>query len=437
MIEISQNASVIFSKKLSTFVESDKKIFFDELKRQVIPLFKDESKTMRFLQNALSLLEKDDILRDGSPSAILGILMHIASLDLSISRGEVYVYSRWDNKKRVNTPILHISYQGWLTLIYRTGLIADIKTKIAIKGDNFNVQIIDNTEFITHDLKGLNEGKEFTYEDIIFSYVIIKTINGGIFTNVLSKADLEKLRKLSPSQSKDKIFSKTAIGIWAAHPDKQCWAKNINQIQKFMPKIIDAKDGYSFNGKFKKTELGGIIEIDHDEIESNLNVLFESETKETEIIDQSIIDKLEACQTEQQAIALSKELIVVKGSLLGKLFNEKIVEIRTPKIASLEEEKIIKKIANLWFNELLELNKTDLAKSSKFIKAAIMSRAADIKAEKTDFIDVFVNGDVTFEELENVPKLFQDSFFETLDSNKSLYSIWSDAIDKLKLKDNG
>jgi len=82
-------------------------------------------------------------------------------------------------------------YQGLLDVAYRTGQFQSIEAHVVYEGDEFDYDMGDNP-FIRHK-RPLESGAT----RIIGAYSIARTVNGGVFREVMGAAELAKVRAVS------------------------------------------------------------------------------------------------------------------------------------------------------------------------------------------------------------------------------------------------
>lgn len=111
-------------------------------------------------------------------------------------------------------------YQGLLDVAYRTGLFLSIAAHPVYEGDEFDYDMGD-TPFIRH-----KRPLESTSTKIIGAYAIAKAVNGGVFREVMSAADLAKVRAVSRATKGPNVD-------W---PGEMARKAPVRRMWKFLPK---------------------------------------------------------------------------------------------------------------------------------------------------------------------------------------------------------
>jgi phage RecT family recombinase len=118
-------------------------------------------------------------------------------------------------------PTITRKKEGWFKIIdmIKPAEIVRFTNNVVFKGDEFSYNPV--TEDIKHTPKVTSD----KYEDIEFAYAYIKFANGFEKTVVLSKKDLDSIRKVSPSAN-------TAFSPWTTQPVKMVKTKVVKELAK-------------------------------------------------------------------------------------------------------------------------------------------------------------------------------------------------------------
>lgn len=111
-------------------------------------------------------------------------------------------------------------YQGLLDVAYRSGQFQSIESHVVYEGDEFDYDMGDQP-FIRH-----RRPLESTATKIIGAYAVARTINGGVFREVMGAADLAKVRAVSRA-------SKGPNVDW---PGEMARKAPVRRLWKYLPK---------------------------------------------------------------------------------------------------------------------------------------------------------------------------------------------------------
>lgn len=122
-------------------------------------------------------------------------------------------------------------YAGILKKVRQSGEMASVVTHVVYEKDKFEY-ILGDEERIVHDPY---TGKEERGE-IIAAYCISKLKDGTVFREVMSRADIEKVRRTSKSGNDDKGQPK---GIWASWYEEMARKTVFRRMAKWLPQSIE------------------------------------------------------------------------------------------------------------------------------------------------------------------------------------------------------
>ena len=152
----------------------------------------DEFNKLRFVANAVALLNDNDGLREfaqkpnGMSQIKLGLLK-CAYLNLDASQNEAYLIPY--GAKLQFMP----SYRGYIKLAQRYSIrpVKDIYAKVVRRGDLFKEKIVEGQPTIDFDPLPFND------DDIIGAFAVCLFHDGGMQYDVMSLKELEQTRKAS------------------------------------------------------------------------------------------------------------------------------------------------------------------------------------------------------------------------------------------------
>ncbi|HET7663862.1 MAG TPA: recombination protein RecT [Rhodanobacteraceae bacterium] len=188
----------------------------------------------RLARIALTEVRKVPKLAQCDQTSFLGAIMQCASLGLEPggALGHAYLLP-FDRRKKVGnqwktvgTDVqLIIGYRGMIDLARRSGQIQSLEARAVYAEDEFHVEFgLDSN--ITH--KPAWEKSE--RGPLVFVYAIAKLKDGGVQFDVMSRAEIEKVR--AQSKAKDN-------GPWVSHFDEMAKKTVIRRLFKYLPVSIE------------------------------------------------------------------------------------------------------------------------------------------------------------------------------------------------------
>lgn len=129
-----------------------------------------------------------------------------------------------------NKPTVVRKKEGWWKIIdlIKPAEIVRFTNNVVFKGDEFSFNPV--TEEIKHVPKVTSD----KYEDIEYAYAYIKFANGFEKTVVMSKKDLDSIKKVSPSAN-------TAFSPWTTLPVKMVKTKIVKELAKELFTIFSGR----------------------------------------------------------------------------------------------------------------------------------------------------------------------------------------------------
>lgn len=209
---------------------------FEAIKFQVAQAIPRHLTPERMIQVATNCVAKNPAIQECTPQSIMGSIVGLSVLGLNPALNEAYLVpfnKKVKNAKNEDVWIkecqLQIGYQGYMKLARQSGEIESISAHVVRKGDVFSYTY------------GLNETLEHIPCDnieaeITHSYAVAKYKSGGYSFVVLTRKEIEALRKRSPNQKPGGKVSEEPVGIWATDYPAMACAKALKQLAKWMPK---------------------------------------------------------------------------------------------------------------------------------------------------------------------------------------------------------
>ena len=118
-------------------------------------------------------------------------------------------------------PVVIRKKEGWFKIIdmIKPAEIIRFTNNVVFKGDEFEYNPV------TEDLKHIPKTTSDKYEDIEYSYAYIRFANGFEKTVVMSKKDLDSIKKVSPSAG-------TTFSPWTTMPVRMVKTKTVKELAK-------------------------------------------------------------------------------------------------------------------------------------------------------------------------------------------------------------
>lgn len=167
-----------------------------------------------FLETCRRALMRDPELINTDPASFIQAALNCAA-DGLIPDGRKAAIVRYKSAAQY-VPM----YQGLLDIAYRSGNFQSIESHVVYEGDEFDYEMGDNPRI--HHKRSL----ESSSTAIIGAYAIAKTVNGGVFREVMGKGDLQKVRAVS----------KASKGPNVDWPGEMARKAPIRRLWKFLPK---------------------------------------------------------------------------------------------------------------------------------------------------------------------------------------------------------
>lgn len=139
-------------------------------------------------------------------------------------------------------PVIIRKKEGWFKVIdlIKPAEIVRFTNNVVFKGDEFKFNPV--TEELIHTPKTTSD----KYDDIEYAYAYIKFANGFEKTICMSKADIDSIKRVSPSAN-------TAFSPWTSMPTKMVKTKVVKEL---------AKELFTLFGGRINAILGKVIESD-------------------------------------------------------------------------------------------------------------------------------------------------------------------------------
>lgn len=170
----------------------------------------------RFLRIITSYIQTNPKLLEVEQRSLYGCLMEVAALDLEVGTlGQADIIPYKGKAKLV------IGYQGFITLIYRSGMVKSVFANVVREKDKFE---------IVYGTKGklVHKPSFDTSSRVVGAYAYAQLTGGGEYYDYLPVAELERIRKYSAAPNSPAWTEET---LWMYRKTM------IRQLIKLLPKF--------------------------------------------------------------------------------------------------------------------------------------------------------------------------------------------------------
>lgn len=195
----------------------------------------------RFLRTTLTVVLQNEKLLNSSPQSIVGAMMQAGAWGLSLDpgMGEAYMVPYYDRRKDRTVAQLQIGYQGMIALALRSQLVRRIMARAVYENDTFSYSFgleekLDHVPCAEGD-----PGK------LVFVYAVATLANGEKQFDVMSRADVEKIR--SRSRAGDS-------GPWQTDYDAMAKKTVVRRLCKYLPKSTELAQVIDREERFERGE---------------------------------------------------------------------------------------------------------------------------------------------------------------------------------------
>jgi len=201
-------------------------------KLQLTQLFNSPERASRGIQIMSMLIRKNPELMQCSQASIIGAMLYGASLNLDFSPqlGHCYLVP-YKNKNAggASDAQFQLGYRGLVELVHRSERVSEIYAHCVYKHDDFTVEFgLSQTIKHVPDFSVARNDN-----DITFVYAVGTIKGGGKVFIILSRNEIEELRKRSPMQ-------KFGIsGAWKTDYAEMAKAKALKRLCKLLPLSIE------------------------------------------------------------------------------------------------------------------------------------------------------------------------------------------------------
>ena len=208
---------------------------FDKFKKQVALALPKSMTAERMLRVILSECNKAPALFDCSRESFLGAILQCSALGLEPGSALGHCYLIPYGK----TCQLIIGYRGMIDLARRSGQIVSLQAWAVHENDTFNFQLGLNPDIQHIPAASADRG------NITFVYAVARLKGGGVQFEVMSRAEIEKVRKASKAGNS---------GPWSNHWEEMAKKTVIRRLFKYLPVSIEAVRAVEIDEKTDRGE---------------------------------------------------------------------------------------------------------------------------------------------------------------------------------------
>lgn len=181
----------------------------------------------RLARIALTEVRKNPKLMQCDQASFLGALMQCAQLGLEPggALGHAYLLPFENRQKRITEVQFIVGYRGMIDLARRSGQILSLEARAVYDADEFHVELGLNP-----DLKHVPAWDATERGELRFVYAVAKLKDGGTQFDVMSRADVERIRKRSKASNN---------GPWVSDYEAMAKKTVLRQLFKYLPVSIE------------------------------------------------------------------------------------------------------------------------------------------------------------------------------------------------------
>lgn len=213
----------------------------DSFKEQLALAVPKAMTAERLVRIVLTECRKTPELRETTPASFLGAVLQCAQLGLEPggALGHCYLLPYWDRKKGVKNCQLIVGYRGMIDLARRSGQIVSICAYTVHEKDHFEWRL-----GLDPDIQHI-PSPEADRGPMTYVYAVAKLKGGGVQFEVMSRAEVEAVRKQSKAGGS---------GPWVTHFSEMAKKTAIRRLFKYLPVSIEAARAVEFDERADRGE---------------------------------------------------------------------------------------------------------------------------------------------------------------------------------------
>ena len=211
------------TRALTPFDEVRRTLMSDEMKAQLSMALPPQMPPEKFQRVAITAVNKNADLLDCTRQSLYGAFM-LAAQDGLLPDGREAAIVKYMNKG-VPTATYMPMVGGILKKVRNSGELAAITAQLIHKADDFRYWVDDSGEHLKHEPLIFGERGE-----LIGVYALAKTKDGSVYTEVMTKEDVEKVRSISRARD---------TGPWVQWWGEMAKKTVIRRLSKRLPMSTD------------------------------------------------------------------------------------------------------------------------------------------------------------------------------------------------------
>lgn len=236
--QVQKKAPAVLKGKKSNEISA----LLEMYKPQIAQLLPKTLTAERMIQIATTVIAQNPALLECTASSLIGSVLQASMLGFPPIPALGYCFfipfknniGTKGNPNYVKEVQFQIGYKGYINLASRSANIKSIFPDVVREGDEFYYEL--GLEPKLKHIPGEKRGQ------ITHAYTVVHYVNGGFSFNVITREDIENLRKRN-------IMQRDGIrGAWATDYESMARAKAIKQITKYIPLSLDVQSKIATDG---------------------------------------------------------------------------------------------------------------------------------------------------------------------------------------------
>lgn len=194
----------------------------------------------RLARIALTEVRKNPKLAQCDQPSFLGAIMQCAALGLEPggALGHCYLLPFENRRKGITEVQFIVGYRGMLDLARRSGQIVSLEARAVYEKDHFEVELGLDSKIVHRPNWGMADRGKLT-----FVYAVAKLKDGGVQFDVMSRAEIERIRDESNGYKAAlaiaKKYNKDPDSPWIEHFEPMALKTVIRRLFKYLPVSIE------------------------------------------------------------------------------------------------------------------------------------------------------------------------------------------------------
>lgn len=240
------------SANIATSAEHIRKLL-DRSQAEIARALPKHLSATRLARIALTECRTNPKLLECAPLSLIGAIIKCAQLGLEPGGilGQAYLVP-FKSREGMQVQVI-VGYKGMIDLVWRSGMIVSMETHCVFEKDTFRVRLGLHPDIVHEPNWTEKERGEMT-----LVYGIVRLAGGGVQFEVMSRAEIEKIRDSSQSHKIALRYNKPSI--WATSFEEMARKTVIRRMFKSLPVSIELRtalslDEYGEEGVSQNNEL--------------------------------------------------------------------------------------------------------------------------------------------------------------------------------------